>query len=441
MAGKKDKQKQRGRQTQNSKGVNWDLVWKVLASVFAFAGSLATVYDLVGKIRSDTQTFYAFILPVLVVIVWVAILVQLIRKKNPYVILLLAVTVLGGVIGGVGWQSYNKTQEDKVIILVAQFDGPEETYGLHDQIMEDLHQATKGYSDTVIIDGEEAVTSGQGTEYARKLGKKANADLVIWAWYRPTENPNITIHIENLSPTQIKPLQESETYQPQATLAELNSFEIQRKLGSETSTLINFLTGLLRFEVGNYDIALERFEQILIEKDISTYIDPESLYLYIAASHLYMNKFDDAIRDINKVLELDPKLAIAYTDRGIAYEALGQAELAFSDYNKAIELDAYYNRGLIRGANLGQYELAVQDFTKAIQLDANNVRAYVNRGNAYYYLRQYEPALVDYNTAIDLNPNNANAHKNRGSLYQELGRIAEAEKDFKKYEELTGQKP
>ncbi len=169
MTGKKEKQ---------SKGVNWDLVWKILASIFAFAGSLATMYDLIGKIRSDSQTFYSFILPGLAVAVWAVILFQLIRKKNLYVILLLVVTILGGVVGGIGWRSYNQTQEDKVIVLVAQFDGPEETYGLHNQMVEDLHQATKDFDDVIIIDGKEIVTAGDGSEYARELGMKVKADLV-----------------------------------------------------------------------------------------------------------------------------------------------------------------------------------------------------------------------------------------------------------------------
>ena len=73
MAKKKDKHKQHPNHSQKGKEVNWDLVWKVLASIFAFAGSVATVYDLVGKVRSDAQTFYSFILPGLIIIIWVIV--------------------------------------------------------------------------------------------------------------------------------------------------------------------------------------------------------------------------------------------------------------------------------------------------------------------------------------------------------------------------------
>ncbi len=117
------------------------------------------------------------------------------------------------------------------------------------------------------------------------LAIRVGADLVIWAWYKPTDTSNITIHIENLSTTEIKTLQKSETYQPQATLADLKSFEIQRKLGTETSSKISFLTGLLRYKAGDYRLALERFEQVAQVDDISTYIDPSTLYFYLGYLH------------------------------------------------------------------------------------------------------------------------------------------------------------
>jgi Flp pilus assembly protein TadD len=54
-------------------------------------------------------------------------------------------------------------------------------------------------------------------------------------------------------------------------------------------------------------------------------------------------------------------------------------------------------------------------------------------------LEQYERAIRDYSKAIELDPDYVNAHNNRGFAYQALGKTVEA--DFKKYEELTGQKP
>jgi hypothetical protein len=290
---------------------------EALTLIGGLAGSILAVYGLVRTFKDDVQGF-SWLIPVGIVI-WLIIIWRLFQVRKITAYSLFIISVLTGVVGWIGWQSQVQATENKVVVLVAQFDGPEETYGLHDQIMEELLQATKGYNDTTIIDGKDVVTAGQGSEYARELGEKEKADIVIWAWYRPTDDPNITIHFENLSTTQIEVLQESETYQPQSTLADLESFEIQRKIGSETSTLISFLTGLLRYKAGDYQIALERFEQILVEADISTYIKIETLYSYMGFSHFVLREFEQSIQDYDKAIELNSDLFDAFNGRGITY--------------------------------------------------------------------------------------------------------------------------
>ena len=57
-----------------------------------------------------------------------------------------------------------------------------------------------------------------------------------------------------------------------------------------------------------------------------------------------------ALADCNKAIELDPKLAGAYSNRGVAHLEKGELDRAIADCNKAIELDpklaeAYNNRG------------------------------------------------------------------------------------------------
>lgn len=57
---------------------------------------------------------------------------------------------------------------------------------------------------------------------------------------------------------------------------------------------------------------------------------------------------------------------------------------AIADFNEAIELkpkraDAYYNRGTANG-HKGDYDRAIADYSKAIELNAKYVSAYVNRG-------------------------------------------------------------
>ena len=50
-------------------------------------------------------------------------------------------------------------------------------------------------------------------------------------------------------------------------------------------------------------------------------------------------RFDDALADFNRAIELDPGLAWAIGSRGETYQAMGRYDEALADFNRAIELD------------------------------------------------------------------------------------------------------
>ena len=93
--------------------------------------------------------------------------------------------------------------------------------------------------------------------------------------------------------------------------------------------------------------------------------------------------------------------------------------------------EAYYNRGLAY-AKLNQHERAIKDYDKAIELNPNDAKAYYNRGLAYAKLNIYELAIKDFSKTIALNPNDAEAYGNRGIVYSKIHRYEEATRDLKK---------
>ncbi len=94
-------------------------------------------------------------------------------------------------------------------------------------------------------------------------------------------------------------------------------------------------------------------------------------------------RWEESIAEFDRAIELEPSLALAYTNRGDAYVRLkcplltecDQAEQALSDLEKAIELDpnldlAYANRaGLYR--DRGDVEQAIADYEKAISVSTD----------------------------------------------------------------------
>jgi lipoprotein NlpI len=122
--------------------------------------------------------------------------------------------------------------------------------------------------------------------------------------------------------------------------------------------------------------------------------------------------------------------AIAYYNRGNAYQANGDLDRAIVDYNVAIQLDpesaqAYVNRGSAHQAN-GDLDRAIADYNEAIRLDANSAFAYINRGAAYVAKDRLDRGIADYNEAIRLDPESALAYNNRCYALAIVGQMPQA---------------
>jgi lipoprotein NlpI len=135
-----------------------------------------------------------------------------------------------------------------------------------------------------------------------------------------------------------------------------------------------------------------------------------------------------------------PDLAKAFNNRGTAYYAKGDYDLAIADYNEAIRLDpkysfAYNNLGNAYRAN-GDYDRAVANYNAAIRLDRKSVAAYYNRASAYYGKGDKNGAIADYSEAIRLDPKSPYAYRERGLAHLYSGTLAKALADVSQASKL-----
>lgn len=84
--------------------------------------------------------------------------------------------------------------------------------------------------------------------------------------------------------------------------------------------------------------------------------------------------------------------------------------------NKSRDAKFYNNRGAAYGEK-GQFDQAISDLNKAIEINPRYNKAYNNRGVVYRRKGQYDRAISDFNKAMEINPLDAEAYNNMAWLF------------------------
>lgn len=146
-------------------------------------------------------------------------------------------------------------------------------------------------------------------------------------------------------------------------------------------------------------------------------------------------RLDEALRDFQSAIELDPKCSLAIHNRGVTFAQRNQFAAALRDFNRVIELNpglaiAYRNRAELLSA-LDRTQDALADYDRAIRSLPNDAGLYLARAAAKQRLGKFAGAAADIERALELAPNDATAMVQRGNLAADQARFADAEKDFR----------
>lgn len=151
------------------------------------------------------------------------------------------------------------------------------------------------------------------------------------------------------------------------------------------------------------------------------------------------DRYKVAIANYNKTIQLNPKDAGAYKNRGYAYFQRGEYDKAIADYNKVIQLNpkditAYFNKS---GAcyQKGCVDLHIAGHTgnklkcallgETIRFNPKSAETYIERGNFYFNEREaYDMAITDYTEAIRLSPEYAETYYSRAETYYAIAQNA-----------------
>jgi tetratricopeptide (TPR) repeat protein len=184
-----------------------------------------------------------------------------------------------------------------------------------------------------------------------------------------------------------------------------------------------------------YQLDEENFSEALNRYTTAEPLGRNDADLYFRRGDAFsgLERPDDAIRDYNRAIAIDPTQAGHFNNRGNVYfNLLKQMQAAVSDYKKANQLDP---ASPIPLANLGHvfYELedfpaALKQFTAALERE-RDADLYEYRAEILHRLGRNRDAIDDISEAIKLRPSVAKLYSDRGFYLCAIGRSREALKD------------
>lgn len=284
------------------------------------------------------------------------------RSKQPrypklFLLARLGIIIFFLVAYGAGTLLYNRILllESKIVVLVSNFEGKDpQGYRVTDILITKLEDGLKNYEDVVLISVNDYITAPEGSLTARQLGNRYQADYVLWGWYGVTNtNALLTLHVENMNPQLLLPMDLSGLSQIQTSISDIESFTLQQNMASQMAALIQFISGLVSYNAQNYNDAISRFSDALDEGQWNDDLVSQSVIFFYRGNSYYFNEQNEyAIADLGQAIQINPGLSMAYNNRGATYSKLNEYTLAFNDFSNAIQLDgntlAYHNRAIVR---------------------------------------------------------------------------------------------
>ena len=157
----------------------------------------------------------------------------------------------------------------------------------------------------------------------------------------------------------------------------------------------------------------------------------------MAAKYQRKLMFTQAIQVYDSMLRLNPKNALALTNKASIYYILGQADSAAANADRALIIKstdymAHYYVGMVDLYYRNNARKAVVEFTSAITSQPNFADGYDRRGVAYSSLGDTTHAFKDFDSAIHYGPTNDMVYYNRGILYGMMHHTDKELADYKK---------
>ncbi|MDE5843739.1 MAG: tetratricopeptide repeat protein [Muribaculaceae bacterium] len=162
--------------------------------------------------------------------------------------------------------------------------------------------------------------------------------------------------------------------------------------------------------------------------------DDKYFLFYKAIALSEIENYDEADSTFNILLRRNPKFDDGYVARGRMNILCGDTAKAFSDLNRALEINrtqipAYLMKADIFAGQKKWHE-ALSSIDEAIRLQPDNLDLYINRAYLRYNIKDFFGAMADYDYTLSIEPENTTALFNRALLRTEVKALSDAIDDF-----------
>jgi tetratricopeptide (TPR) repeat protein len=203
------------------------------------------------------------------------------------------------------------------------------------------------------------------------------------------------------------------------------------------SVAFNLLAGTRQSAEAQYDLATVLRRQGKAEDAVRQYeralrLNPDHADAHsdLGAALMGRGRTQEAIGQYEQALRIRPDSAVAQNNFGLALVRLGRAQEAIEHYEQAVRFkpdyaEAHYNLG---GAleRTGKLKEAIGHYEQAVQIKPDYAKAYDNLGAALIQLGRVSEAMSRWEQALRIDPDLADAHYNLGGALEQTGKLQEA---------------
>ena len=188
--------------------------------------------------------------------------------------------------------------------------------------------------------------------------------------------------------------------------------------------------------------SIDRYSQRLDQEE-----EKAPLFFGRGIDFMLVQDYENALKDMERALELDPQLAMAHFARAVIrtrqleYQSTLGSEPALGDNLPDRDITALSD---LPGASPRtkvsleaiEYDAILKEYETVIRIAPEFIFAYYNRAEIYLIEQDYRSAIVDYTKAISLEPQFAEAYFNRGISRLAIGETREGLDDLRQAGEL-----